>query len=299
MNISQLILQSSLPIREVTPSEVQLIRKIYLDILKDILYICKKHNLAPMLGGGSCLGAIRHNGFIPWDDDLDLIMLRKEYDILPELISKEFGEKYQCVGANVSNTPQYPYMKIQRTDCFMQTIYQSENSYDYLGIDLFPIDNIPNCSIQRLWHGFWLNFIQYLALCIHFYRERECYATKLLRSTAEGRKIVNFRLLIGKITSIFLKEGNLYEFFDRFAAKYQDKETHRLGIPTGREHYFGEIHPRTVFTHMTEVDFEGMKAPIPQDYDTYLSVLYGNYMEIPPVDKRERHYIVKIKLPTT
>lgn len=297
MNISQLILQSDLPIREISQEEVKKVRLIYLEILNDILFVCDKHNLTPMLGGGSCLGAIRHKGFIPWDDDLDLIMLRNDYDKLPNILLEEFGNKYQFIGANVSSDPKYPYMKVQRPDCFTQSIYQSDKEYDYLGIDIFPIDNIPSNHIKRLWHGFWLNTVQYLALCIHFYKEKDCYATQLLRSSKEGKMTVNHRLFIGKIASKLFDEGKLYVFFDRFAAKYKNTETGLLGIPTGREHYFGEIHTPSVYLPICYGEFEGIKVPLPHDYDRYLSTLYGNYMSIPPIEKRERHYIVNIHIP--
>lgn len=298
MNISQLILKSNLPIREISPEEVQQVRSIYLDILKDILYVCEKYQFTPIMGGGSCLGAIRHKGFIPWDDDLDLNMMRKEYDQLPNLIQKEFGGKYGCFGANISIPSKYPFMRVERLDTILQNIYQTSNEPHHIGVDIFPIDNIPNNWLIRTFHGTTLNLIQYIALCISFYQNRNCYFTKLLKSTKEGKNKANFRLFVGWINSFLFSSSSLYIMFDKLSARYQNKTTKDVSIPTGRSHYFGEIYQKSTFFPIQQGSFEGINVPIPQDYDTYLRSLYGDYMKIPSEDKRERHYIVKIVLPS-
>ncbi len=89
MRLTDLILKSKLTVREITPQESSKLKFVLLEIYSDILKVCKKNKLTCFLAGGSCLGAIRHNGFIPWDDDFDLLMLRQEYDKLPQLLENE------------------------------------------------------------------------------------------------------------------------------------------------------------------------------------------------------------------
>ncbi|MBQ9751652.1 MAG: LicD family protein [Paludibacteraceae bacterium] len=297
MNITQLIQQANIEVKELSSEDLKRLQNVLLDMFRDVYSACQKYGISILLSGGSCLGAVRHQGFIPWDDDLDTIMVRKDYEKLPQILQQEYGNKYRCVGANISNVPKFPFMKIQRTDCITQDIYHSENNIQYLSMDVFPIDNIPDNIIKRLWHGFWLNAIQYIALCIYFYKERNCCATQILQASKDGRKTINTRLFIGKIASLLFNESNLYIFFDRYASKYQHIETTHISIPTGREHYFGEIHTPSKIIPASYMKFADIMAPLPKDYDTYLRRLYGNYMEIPPLEKREKHYFVNIKFP--
>lgn len=298
MNLAQLILQSNLPIHELTEEQAKSLKTSFVQMYLDILAVCEKHHLTIMMGGGSCLGAIRHKGFIPWDDDIDLNMMRKDYVQLPTLMKQEYGDKYRCVGANISVDADIPFLRIERIDTVLQTIYELPNVVHGIGIDVFPIDNIPDNSLKRLWHGFWFNALEYIALCIGMYNGRECYATQLLLSSKEGAKTINIRLAIGHVAGWFISRSTLYNFCDRYAAKYASLDTKDVTIPTGRAHYFGEIHPRTTFLPVQEAVFESVKAYVPNDYDTYLRGLYGDtYMQLPPVEKREKHFIVNIKIP--
>lgn len=298
MNLAQLILQSNLPIRELTEEQAKTLKAAFVQMYLDILAVCEKHHLTIMMGGGSCLGTIRHKGFIPWDDDIDLNMMRKDYVQLPALIQQEYGDKYRCVGANISVDADMAFMKVERTDTIFQTIYDLPGVQHGIGIDIFPIDNIPDNKLVRLWHGLWCTIAEYIGLCIARYRGKESYATQLLRSTKNGAKAVNRRICIGRIASLFIDYRHLYRWYDNWAAKYANCNTREVTIPTGRAHYFGEKHLRTTFFPPKEALFEGYKAYVPYDYDTYLRGLYGDtYMKLPPLDKREKHFIVKIEIP--
>ncbi len=295
MNLAELILKSSLPVHELTDEESAQLKQTLLGIYQDVLTACQKHGLIVLLGGGSCLGAVRHNGFIPWDDDLDVMMPRADYNRLPAAMQQEFGDKYSIIGPNISKDARTPFIKLGKRGTIFNTIYDLPDSKHEIAIDVFPIENIPNNYLLRLWNGFWLNLLQYIALCIGLYEGRNCYATQVLRGSKEGRKKINLRLFIGHIGSWLFNYTRLYAFCDRIAAKYADKQTRDLTIPTGRGHYFGEIQPRETFVPASLHLFENIQAPLPHNYDAYLRKLYNDYMQLPPLDKREKHSIVNLK----
>ncbi len=294
MNLRELLLHSNLPIRELSEAEAAKLRKTLLEMYKDISYACEKEKLTVFLGGGSCLGAVRHKGFIPWDDDLDLNMLRSDYDKFPSALEKHFPEKYELRGPGVSEDYSQPFIKIEKKGTILKTIYEFEDEKPAIGIDLFALENIPDNRLSRFIFGFRNNFLLYIAVCVKFYMRRGCLATKLLCSTKEGKKLLRKRFLIGKIFS-FRSYKSWYKKCDEFAQKYKNRKTREISCPTGRCHFFGEILQIENVLPPAECIFEGVSAKIYGNYDTYLSVLYGDYMQVPPPEKREKHFIVEIE----
>lgn len=293
MNLTELLLKSNIPIHELSENESKSLKKTFLEMFKDIKYACEQENLTVMLGGGSCLGAVRHKGFIPWDDDLDLNMLRSDYDKFPEALEKYFPNKYNLVGPNVSENFTLPFIKIEKKGTYIKTVYEYENEFPAIGIDLFPLENIPNNKVKRLIHGFWNNFYQYIAVCVKLWQRRGCLVTNLLLSTKEGKKSLRNRFLIGKLFS-FKSYQDWYKCCDKVAKKYKNKKTKFITVPTGRCHYFGEIQKLIDIIPSSECEFEGIKAKICGNYNKYLSALYGNYMQLPPMEKREKHFIIDV-----
>lgn len=294
MNLTQMILQSELPIRELTAEELRQLKDTLLEMYKDILDACRKHDLTVMLGGGSCLGAFRHKGFIPWDDDLDLLMVRKDYDQLPRIIAEEYPEKYRCQGPHLPEGDLHNFIKIEKIGTVCKTIYELPEEQPCIAIDVFALDNVPDNRLVRLWHGTMLNAISYLAICIRLYKRRECYFRQLLESTPEGRRSIRTRLTIGELFA-WMDDKQLNRRFDRIASRYRGKETREMGIPTGRKHYFGEIHRKENILPVSECVFEDIPSFAPHNYDHYLTTLYGDYMQLPPVEKREKHFTVELK----
>ena len=289
MRMTDLILKSNEDIHELTENESVRLKKTLLEIYKDVLSVCKNNNLTCFLGGGSCIGAVRHNGFIPWDDDLDLLMFRKDYDVLPELLEKAFPGKYEVVVPGKSEKAYLAFYKIELKGTRLVTIYDTDEQCG-IAIDVFPVETIPMNSVHRNLHGIRITFLLYIALCVKLFKKHSL-ADKLIASSLRGKTQHLFRKTVGFLFS-WKSYQNWYHKADKIASKTYDSDM--TSIPTGRKHYWGESQVRDVYLPAATATFEGINSFIPKDFDRYLSSLYGDYMQIPPVEKREKHFIVDI-----
>lgn len=290
MNLTQIMLDSKFPLREITPEESLTLKQTLLEMYRDILSVCKKNNITCYLGGGSCLGAVRHNGFIPWDDDLDLNMFREEYSKFPILLENEFPGKYKVVGPGYSKNNPYNFIKIEKLGTKLKTVFDDEKDAPGIGIDIFPMDDIPQNPFHNKIHGIILNGIFYIAICTKLF-QKPSMADKVLSSVKEGKRKLRLRKFIGFLFS-WRSYTKWIQIGDRIASKKYKSQM--MTIPSGRKHYFGEIQFRSVFFPPVKHNFEGIESNIPNNYDKYLSSLYGDYMQIPPPEKREKHFIVEI-----
>jgi len=290
MNLTQIMLDSKLPLRELAEEESVKLKQTLLEMYRDILYVCEKNGLTCYLGGGSCLGAVRHSGFIPWDDDLDLNMFREEYTQLPSLLEKEFPGKYKIIGPGYTSNNPYNFIKVEKIGTTLKTVFDDEKDNSGIGIDIFPMESIPKNSLHNKIHGTLLNGIFYIAICAKLF-QKPSMADKVLASVSEGKRKLRHRKFIGFLFS-WLSYTRWMLIGDKIASKKYKSDM--MTIPSGRKHYFGEIQPRSVFFPPIKHDFEGIESNIPNNYDKYLSALYGDYMQIPPVEKREKHFIVEI-----
>ena len=130
---------------------IRILQQVDLEIVKEVVKICDAHNLKYYMLGGTMLGAIRHKGFIPWDDDIDLGMPRDDYEKFLEIAETELPETYKVV--NYRNTPEYQYYitRILDTDTKVEEErIGNENRYTHASIDIFPIDGTPNNAIARV-----------------------------------------------------------------------------------------------------------------------------------------------------
>lgn len=295
MKLTQILLNSGLPIRELTSEENRKLKETLLEIYQDVYEVCEKHGFTLMLGGGSCLGAVRHKGFIPWDDDIDLNMFRNEYDLLPAALEEMFPGKYQLVGGGCNGDYQYPFIKIGKRGTCLQTIYDLEKEYPCISIDLFPVENIPQSLVKRVIHGILCNLFQYIALCLKLYQRRSCMSTAFICSSKIGYKKIRWRFFVARIFD-GKSYVEWYKFFDMIAQKYKNILTEYTTTPTGRKHYFGEIQRKDDILPVINCLFENIDAKIYKNYKKYLLDLYGeSYMDLPPETEREKHFIVSIR----
>ena len=126
----------------------------------------------------------------------------------------------------------------------------------------------------------------------YLFRYRNDSMKEYYCQTAKGKAYYHTRMLVGRLAS-FRKYQSWYNAFDRFV---QGRPSELLAIPTGRKHYLGECLPKDVYLPVTKGVFEGIEVCLPHNPDAYLTNLYGDYMEIPPVEKREKHYVVQFSV---
>lgn len=289
MSLTELILQSKIPVKELSDQDSITLKKVLLEIYIDVAKVCKDNNLNCILAGGSCLGAIRHKGFIPWDDDFDLVMFRDEYDKLPELLERAFPGKYNCIFPGSSKRSELGFYKIELRGTKLVTVYDTDNDAG-IAIDIFPIETVPNNRLHRWLHGVKVLFLLYIAICVKLFKKNSM-ADKIISKTLHGKFKLGIRKLIG-----FLFSWHTYQIWYMKADKACSKKynSNLTAIPTGRGHYYGEMHDKAVYLPTKNATFENIPVELPGNYDRYLSAIYGDYMQLPPLEKRERHFIVEI-----
>ena len=279
-------------IHSITEEERAEVQQCLLHMLKDIDSVCKKHNITYMLGGGTALGAVRHQGFIPWDDDLDLNMPRKDYEKFLKVMQEELGEYYDFSYPNSAHVD-YPFLKIFKKDTKFVELFDNME-YNAMWVDVFPIEYAPDNMILRqlkgriadvLFHGIGANLL---------IRQNNNAATKNMYKGSWSRRLrYHFAMLAGTLFSL-MSYKDVFNMFDNFVRS--DKVTQIMTVPTGRKYYLGECLPVDVIYPVQKIKFCDMEAPIYHDVKAYLTALYGDYMQIPPVEKREKHMVAEFSI---
>lgn len=249
-------------------------KEIVLQTLVTIDRICRDNDLKYMLMYGSLIGAVRHKGYIPWDDDIDIVMPRQDYYKLMDLINKEdHGINFISIENNDDTI--YPYGKV----CDTRTTAKEKNFKPVKGygafVDVFPLDYMPDDPRKRAEYCkkcrrlmIWITHSSRVS-----YDKGKSFKTRLARGFAFNLgKLMNTQAMVRKL--------------DRIMAEFDvmHGETSYLGLPWG---YNGEeLYPAELWKEIIEVDFEGHKFFAPAHYDEILRMRYGDYMKLPPEDER-------------
>lgn len=243
---------------------------ICLDMLLQFDRICKKYGINYILGGGTLLGAIRHQGFIPWDDDIDVFMLRSEYDRLLGIIHTELPPymEFQIPGITEGYFWGHSKLRNINTTCISNAFaYQPYNQG--ISIDIFPIDN-----------------------CIREYAEENYLKINelLLENSANMRRSNPnpSEIDIERMSKYQIRDGNIVcREVDKIARLYNNIETEDVLLAVATNYKVEKfIYKREHFKNLTKSSFCGYQFPIPINYDEMLTMQFGDYMVLPPIEKR-------------
>ncbi|MCD8371499.1 MAG: LicD family protein [Clostridiales bacterium] len=269
-------------------------QSILIQMTEDIVDVCEENQVVYHLTGGSALGAIRHKGFIPWDDDMDIDILGSDFERFVEAFQGKYGEKYWI---HTYHTPGHGMLanrvRLKNSICRAREDVNNEECGFY--VDLFRIENTYDSKILRIIHGFFCMGFGFLLSCRNFYKNRDLMM-ELSEGNAEITRTFRLKINLGRLLS-FLSVTRWAELTQWVYGLCKNNCSKYVTVPAGRKHYFGEMRLRENFVETTDCTFEGHKWKIPKDYDGYLRSMYGNYMEIPAEEDREKHILLELKFP--
>ena len=266
---------------EITEDEM---KKVQLDILIEVDRFCKEHDINYALAYGTLIGAVRHKGFIPWDDDIDLLMLRSDYDRFIKIFNEETDSHCRVLHHSLDASFPYEFAKVE--DTRYRLIENLATTYEMgVAIDIFVLDDIGEDPkhVRSI-----INANRYYkhALCVKGMSEKNCPLIEKL-----GIKFLkSLYLNISVESCVKHLEQNAMRYSSNEDSLYVANVCQRWNKPN---QYF----PKAWFKDMVELEFEGHLFPAPRKYHEILTIKYGDYMKLPPVSKQvAKHDFVAYKI---
>ena len=264
-------------IRDSYSGKLSGLRQLQLDMLREVDRICRKHGIKYFLSGGSMLGAVRHGGYIPWDDDVDVAMLRPEYVKFKAVAPSELSERFSYQSFSNRNGYHFFFDRITAKDTYFASRYS--DGYDMpkgISLDVFVYDNVSDSPKAQYMH--WKRLMN----------KRLVMNVRWKDVPRKGKAYLLSKLLLPILR---LRSMDSYsESYDKATRRYENRHTSRV-MPPATDHIFREAMPREWFSEVVPCCFEGVDTFLPKGYDGFLKIWYGeDYMELLPLSRRTPYH---------
>ncbi len=264
------------------PMTIEETKATELGILRELDKFCAEYSLEYFLAYGTLIGAVRHSGFIPWDDDIDVQMPREDYNKLIELFKEKSNTPYLRIIAPADSDAEHTYAKLVDTRTVKVEgghIYKTDDDYRGIDIDIFPLDGQPDDEGEyKKWYG----------------KLRKIYRKiwmSELEITPDLKTSFKFAIRVFKLLRIFFpKREKLLAKAAKLHALYPYSESKYVGCVESYFNGIGNRNPKTSYESTVLLDFEGEKFKAPKDYHGILTRMYGDYMKLPPKEAQVTHH---------
>jgi len=250
----------------------EVLKDIQLDILQNVAEFCNQNNITYFLAYGTLIGAIRHKGYIPWDDDIDIAMPRPDYDRFIRLFNNMQKSHIKVIAMDNDKHYGFSFAKVHDTRTIInETQYKKDKFGVY--IDVFPIDGVKDYKQVKV--------LRIANKCLH--TKKANFSQRKL-----SKIIINF---FGKILLLPFSTHTMLKFIDRMARKHPFGSTPFAGGICDSVVGKRAIVDANFFKDVQLQEFEGRLYNIPIGYDGWLRSIYGDYMQLPPEEKRKTHHV--------
>jgi len=276
-----------------TDINIEDVQKVQLEILIEFDRICRKNNIEYQLFAGTLLGAIRHKGFIPWDDDIDVCLLRSDYEKFIECCKIDLKSNYFLQYYDSDEKAILQFAKIRKNNTiFTNMTYQDTGMHNGIYIDVFPLDNVKPDSFKGNLQPKLFN-LSYIISSSRM-KNRAIHAKNRVNRT--------IRLMFYYILKIVPKKS-IDKLIQKTLCMFENENTEYVNHLTNgvsKQRLEKYLRKKNTFYNIEYAEFEGHMFPIPENYHDVLTRNFGNYMKLPPEEKRYTHHgIIEVNFDTT
>lgn len=262
---------------EFTPETLRKLQLKELDTLVYFKEFCDKNNLLFYLCGGCCIGSLRTGGFIPWDDDIDILMPRDDYEKLYKLWDNDKHERFKLLRTDEKIFTGNIFTTIVDTETTCVKANQAHLDIPFgIMMDIFPIDGCPKGKFKRT--------MQKLNAMIY-----SLFLAQIVPENHGGIMALGSKFLLSIVKSPKAREKK-WRNAERRMSKYKISDCEYITELCEGIHSMQPEYPKEWFASAVYREFEGLQMPIPVGYDPYLKKAFGDYMKLPPEDKQKPHH---------
>lgn len=269
-------------------NDLSQLHNLTLSLAKVFVQLCEKHNLRYYFIGGSVIGILRHGGFIPWDDDIDIGMPRKDYDRLMEILKTDMPEGYGICNRHTDENWHFNLSQFVDLESEVLIDLAEKSRKAHVWLDIFPLDGLPDGRLRRWLHVKNILLHRYLVQIANIQTQVD---THRKRPLIEKLVLTFCRVIpVGKLVNT----DRVLERMERILQKYDYDESIYVGNMLGRQRA-REVVQRAQFGTPCKATFVDMQVNIPEKYHELQTHFYGDYMAMPPEEKRESHHVTILK----